>query len=176
MARSFWKCLFTPLGTSRAFDSLELERDALSADLQKAQARVHELEVEIMTRREETAITRREAGMLQFDLLARDSQIADLQRRLEEATVDEKEYLEVKEAIEQFESQRQKYRDRIGMLKLQLEDARKALKLARRPEFEDTPKPIEMSQTPPEPPLARHIKPAAEENYGDWLQELPENL
>lgn len=177
MARSFWKCMFAPLGSARCIAQLESDLEGARTEATQATDQVRSLQSELARKEQALEQAKRENGDLRFEVLEGEAALNDLRRELREAQVEQEDYLRVEQALEQFESLKEKYEERIRALKSHLADARRAISVMRRPEFEDAPEPIDMKTYKPDTAHAKSPQSGqTRRDEGDWLQQLPENL
>lgn len=173
MARSWLKCLFNPAGSARIINGLTESVAVLEGEKEKLSREVDTLRMSAMTARETALIQERRIDASAKEILDRDRQIADLRRQLEEASIEQEQLDEIERMISEFEKEKKRYEKRIATLHLQLKDAREAVRRLSRPEFEDNPRPIELSELEmPDPPEAK----SGPGSSSDWLQSLPEEL
>ncbi len=164
---------------ARQISELEEEASKRNTELQSMQCTV-------MTQRETALIQARQLRTLHESIADMERQAADLNRQLENESIDRERIEEMRGEIAQFGAERQQYERRINALKKELADTRKALKRLAVPDFEDSPAPIDMNiadKTPTpacKPETARQYAadaaPAATTEDEDWLLQLPDDI
>ena len=169
MPRSWIKCLFNPAGSARIINELTDSNAALREENKRLAAERDTLRVAVMTSRETALIQERRINAAEKQTLDRDRQIADLRHQLDEATIEQTQLDEIEKLISEFEKEKKRYEKRIGTLRMQLNDARDALRRLSDPDFEDNPTPIDLRSCTP------HGSDLDTASPSDWLQSLPED-
>lgn len=171
------KVMVNPLKTVEHINALQAENQRLQRELENVRAETDHLNVSVMTSRETALIQARQIDALTKEIAKRDAQLNELNERIRITGEEQMEYNELDALITRFEEEKKDYEKRINTLRLQLKDAREALRLSRKPEIDELLEPVDMTAA------ALTVKPSSDldtpddrKPSADWLQQLPENL